>query len=58
MKFSAQCSCGAKIELEDRGTFINPGGKPNENGKIFQLELTLDDWLRRHEGCLTGKEPE
>lgn len=56
MKISLECSCGAKVVFEDAyGTFINPDGKLDENGRKFIIECRSDEWQDRHHTCLSTK---
>jgi hypothetical protein len=47
------CSCGASIQLTDNAeSYINPDtGKPDKNGRRYQIELIADDWLKQHQKC-------
>ena len=54
LEFIYKCCCGAEIILRDsRGNFINPGGRPDENGRIFTLQEQADKWLKDHTLCKT-----
>jgi hypothetical protein len=33
---------------DDRGTYINDGGKPDEHGRVFVIQKYADDWLIKH----------
>jgi hypothetical protein len=48
-----RCSCGAQIQLEDNAeSYINPDtGKPDKQGRRYQVELLAADWLTRHQKC-------
>lgn len=49
MNINLTCACSAHIEISDpRGTYVNQGGSPNAEGRIFQIELVADRWLREH----------
>lgn len=47
------CSCGATFE-GTLNTYINLGGKPDDKGRIFLIEVRADEWSERHSGCLLG----
>ncbi len=51
MIYEAKCACGSNIHLEDRGVFINAGGKPDEKGRIYIFERIFDEWLENHKMC-------
>jgi hypothetical protein len=57
MTINLTCACGARIEISDtRGSFINAGGRHNAEGRVYQIELIADRWLKEHSthGVLLG----
>jgi hypothetical protein len=52
MRIEHKCSCGATVIFEDnRGTFINTGGRQDDKGRVFQVEIASDKWLELHKHC-------
>jgi hypothetical protein len=49
MKIDLRCGCGAAISLSS-GEFINGGGRKDEKGRVFVVEVRADEWQARHEG--------
>lgn len=56
-EISLHCSCGATIRLVDNAeSYINPDtGKPDKQGRRYQIELRADNWLDRHQQCIDLK---
>ena len=53
MEIRLKCSCGAEVEFKDlRGIYINPGGKADEKGLMFIIEVRAEEWQEKHQGCL------
>jgi hypothetical protein len=53
MKINLKCCCGATFEIEDtRGSYLQPGGGVDSNGRKFLIEARADDWQERHQVCL------
>ena len=53
MKVELKCKCGATVIFEDsRGVYIKSGGRPDEKGRKYSIELWVDGWLDRHSVCL------
>ena len=51
MKLHANCPCGAMFDVEnERGSYINAGGHPDDKGRIFHVEVIFDRWLEDHRG--------
>lgn len=51
MKLNATCPCGATFSYEcadGKDTFINGGGKPDEQGRVFAVQLQFDRWHEAH----------
>lgn len=50
-----KCNCGASISLTDAAeSYVNPDtGKPDKQGRRYQIELRADQWLDRHADCIT-----
>lgn len=47
-----KCCCGAEMKLtDDRGSFINNGGKADEQGRVYKIQVMVDDWLGQHSYC-------
>ena len=52
MRLESKRPCGCSVAFDDpRGSFINGGGSPDKNGRVYVIQLQLDDWLKRHEYC-------
>lgn len=52
MKIELECSCGAKAVFDDpRGHYIVDGGKSDERGHKFRVELLAYEWQERHKDC-------
>ena len=53
MEITLKCKCGAEATFEDqRDTYLNPGGSPDEKGRFFVIQKSADDWLELHKDCL------
>lgn len=53
MKIELKCTCGASAVFNDeRGSFINPGGHPDDKGRIYRVEIMADKWLANHRRCI------
>lgn len=50
MNIKLRCKCGATAEW-DAGTYINPGGRSDDKGRKFLVEVRADDWMDRHAHC-------
>ena len=51
MKISLECPCGAKVIFVDpRGTYINPGGVADKEGRVYVIQEHADRWIIGH-GC-------
>jgi hypothetical protein len=49
-----KCCCGTEaIFRDDRQNYIHGGGKPDKEGRVFQLELLVDKFLDKHNTCAT-----
>lgn len=49
MRLHATCPCGATFDADDpRGTYINPGGAPDEKGRIHAVQVQFDRWHDDH----------
>ena len=49
MRIKMTCLCGEWMSIDDdRGTYINDGGKPDEHGRVFVIQKYADDWLIKH----------
>jgi hypothetical protein len=49
MRIDFTCSCGEGATFEDdKGTYINGGGTPDERGRVFVIQRHADDWLADH----------
>jgi hypothetical protein len=48
-----KCSCGASVRITDEAeSYILPDtGKPDKQGRRYQIELLASDWLTRHQKC-------
>jgi hypothetical protein len=55
MLIKERCRCGAEF-YGDAGSYINPGGVPDKNGDIFQVEKILREFRKIHSKCIEGKE--
>ena len=45
----ATCGCGASVEMrDDSGVYLAPG---DPKGRVYRVELRMDEWLDRHETC-------
>lgn len=50
MKIELKCKCGDSFLIDDeRGMFINDGGKPDDKGRILHVEVRADEWREQHE---------
>jgi len=48
-KIELHCPCGASITLTDkRGTYINPGGAPDDLERVFLIDRQADQWHSFH----------
>ena len=57
MKIELVCKCGASVTLTDHmGIYINPGGKADDKGRKFNIEVRADEWQDRHNICLGKSE--
>ena len=50
MLIKLKCCCGATFDVEG-GTYINRGGKPDNQGRMFVVQVMADEWLDRHRNC-------
>ena len=49
----SKCVCGSIFkESDSRGSYINDGGRRDNKGRKFLIELRLDQWLEKHKGCV------
>jgi hypothetical protein len=49
------CRCGSWAAFKDgQGSFINNGGSPDARGRVFLIEVRVDEWLDRHTLCIAG----
>lgn len=48
------CPCGGTFEMHCT-EFINPGGRPDSQHRVFIAELRADEWQTRHDGCIGTK---
>ena len=56
-KVVLECGCGAKAIFEDyTGSYINDGRKKDEQGRMYQIEIWVDNWLDIHKTCLKYRE--
>ena len=54
MKIELKCKCGSSVVFsDDRDVYINRGGKLDNKGRKFNIEVRADEWLDRHDICLT-----
>uniref|UniRef100_A0A6M3JQZ0 Uncharacterized protein n=1 Tax=viral metagenome TaxID=1070528 RepID=A0A6M3JQZ0_9ZZZZ len=52
MKIELKCKCGDSLMIEDeKGTYINDGGKPDDKGRKFLIEVRADEWREQHREC-------
>ena len=55
MRIELKCKCGSSaVFQDDRGTFINTGGAPDDKGRKYIIEARADEWLSRHRWCIKG----
>lgn len=53
MRIELKCKCGASAIFEDnKGVYIKEGGKADEKGRKFLIEVRADEWQERHSACL------
>ena len=52
-----RCCCGSAITLQDDAESMINGndGKADSRGRKYLIELRADEWLERHEKCLTAR---
>lgn len=50
MQIKLTCSCGASFEASS-GTFASGGGRKDEKGRVYLVEVRADQWLDRHARC-------
>lgn len=55
MKIDLKCRCGAAATFHD-GEFINGGGRKDEKGRVFVVEQRAEEWMERHQPCLTTEQ--
>lgn len=49
MKIIKKCQCGTFAVFNDpRGTYITPGGYPDEKGRLFYVEKIAEEWEENH----------
>lgn len=54
MKIELHCLCGSMLLLENGNpTYINSGGFSDEKGRKFLIEVRADEWLDRHQSCIS-----
>ena len=51
MRIQVKCKCGAEAEWQS-GEFINNGGRKDEQGRVFVVELRAAEWYEMHRACL------
>jgi len=50
------CPCGASIQLEDDAeSYINEDQSPDDQGRLFLIEVRSDEWQERHQPCIDAK---
>lgn len=49
MKVNATCPCGATFSMDDSSSsYIQLGGRPDEKGRIFAVQVHFDRWHDAH----------
>lgn len=57
MEIRMECGCGASFHSV-AGSYMNLGGKPDEKGRVFVVQVQADRWLEDHKRCQGGVEDE
>jgi len=51
MKIDLKCKCGSTVSLNGNH-YIQKSRKPDEEGRIFQVEVYADKWKNLHKYCM------